>query len=82
MRRTGGQYLPFIWPRTGNTANSREYGWFHSSTKVCEVCGATNLGRRDVEGCGRCELKAADVLSLARLGGGVAADEGEEETFE
>lgn len=46
---------------------------------ACEVCGATNLGRRDVEGCGRCELKAADVISLARLGGGVAADEGDEE---
>lgn len=46
---------------------------------TCATCGAWNVGRRDVEGCGRCELKAADVISLARLGGGVAADEGDEE---
>lgn len=46
---------------------------------TCEVCGASNLGRRAVEGCGRCELKAADVISLARLGGGVAADQDDEE---
>jgi len=45
---------------------------------TCEVCGAHNVARRDVEGCGRCELKAADVISLARLGGGVTADDEEE----
>jgi len=42
---------------------------------TCDACGAWNVGRRDVEGCGRCELKAADVLSMAKLGGGAAADE-------
>ena len=37
---------------------------------TCEVCGTPGqLGRRDVEGCGRCALKAADTISLARLGG-------------
>lgn len=36
---------------------------------VCEVCGATNVARRDVEGCGRCELRAAETISLAGLGG-------------
>lgn len=45
---------------------------------VCETCGAPNVARRDVEGCGRCELRAADVISLAKLGGG----EDEEAVFE
>ncbi len=47
---------------------------------TCEVCGATGQrGRRDVEGCGRCELKAADTLSLARLGGGGGGGDVDEE---
>ena len=37
---------------------------------TCDVCGAPGqLGRREVEGCGRCALKAADTISLARLDG-------------
>lgn len=47
---------------------------------TCEVCSAPGqLGRREVEGCGRCALKAADTISLARLGGDELDDDAEGE---
>lgn len=43
---------------------------------ACEVCGQEQRGHRD-EGCGRCELRAADTISTAKLGGG--DDEGSDD---
>ncbi len=45
---------------------------------TCGVCGQEQRGHRD-EGCGRCEIKAADSISTAKLGG---SDEHDEEAFE
>ncbi len=35
---------------------------------MCDVCGQEQRGHR-AEGCGRCELRAADTISAAKLGG-------------
>lgn len=45
---------------------------------TCDVCEQEQRGHR-AEGCGRCELKAADSISTAKLGGG---DEHDEEGLE
>ena len=45
---------------------------------TCDVCGQEQRGHRD-EGCGRCEIKAADSISTAKLGG---SDEHDAEAFE